>query len=232
MTTMLNGLSFQNQVNALGGAAFVIIGGFFAYQLFKSRDIAPCGARYETVTQMSLQKQGGALLAPGELQARVGIGERGVLEKATVVKIEGQSPIALKVNVGGPVPADTGATFLWSPSALAKATSACLSYTVYVPDDFDYARGGRLPGLFGGTPYAAQQNAQSGFSTRFTWDQNGGMGVAANFSDIGGTAQSPEPTRFGSDALLPRGQWVQIDQEIALNAPNAQNGTLRLCKIL
>jgi hypothetical protein len=226
---MLNGLSFKNQVNAVGGLAFLVIGGFFAYDLTRSRDAAPCGARYPVTTQISLTKADGTPLAPGELQARMGFGERGLFEKARVIKpVGGPAPYALDVKVGGPIDADTGAHFFWMPNGVAKAQSACLSYQVFVPVDFDYSRGGKLPGLFGGFARGGASANQSGFATRFAWDDQGAMSVEANFSDLGGSPQSPPPSVYSSNMLLPRGQWVQIDQEVALNAPNAQNGILRL----
>ena len=199
---MFNELSFKNQVNAVGGLAFVIIGGFFAYELGKSRDMPACGARYPVTTQISLQKNDGTPLAPGELQARMGFGERGLFEKATVIKTaDGPSPYGLDVKVGGAVDADTGAYFYWTPGGMGKATSACLSYQVLVPIDFDYARGGRLPGVYGGFAGGGNSPTQSGFATRFAWDELGAMSVEANFTDLGGTPQSPPPAQSVSAAL-------------------------------
>ena len=220
---MLNKLSFQNQVNAVGGLAFLVAGSFFAYELTRSRDAKPCDARYPSATQMSLQKSGGEILSPGELQARAGNGERGVLEKASVVKVTGApSPLALTVQVGGT--GDTGASFFWAPGGLQKATAACLSYHVFLPKDLDFALGGQLPGLFG----IARGANQRGFATRFTWDEQGGMGIEANLSDYDLTAPLTDSVFYRSQALLPRGRWVQVDQEVTLNTPNAQNGILRL----
>jgi hypothetical protein len=220
---MLEKLTFQNQVNAVGGLAFLVTGSFFAYEFGRSRDAKPCGTRYPSVTQMSLQKPTGEAMSPAELQARAGNGERGVLEKASVIKVVGApAPLALSVEIGGN--ADTGASFFWAPGGLQKATSACLSYQVFLPKDFDFAKGGQLPGLFG----IARNANQRGFATRFTWDEAGNIGVEANLSDYDLAAPLTDPVRYSSQSPMPRGRWVQLEQEITLNTPNAQNGMLRL----
>jgi hypothetical protein len=224
---MFKNLSFKNQVNAIGGAAFLITGGFFTYEFARSRDAAPCGARYLTTTQFSLQKLDGAPLAAGELQARVGTGERGILEKASVIKPDnGSATYALDVKVGGSIDADTGVSFSWSPTGMSRAQAACLSYQVFLPSDFDFARGGKLPGLFGGSATSTETSVQSGFATRFTWDQSGNMGIAAFLSDTGETASAS--LQYSANFQLPVGRWVQLDQEVTLNSPNTQNGILRL----
>lgn len=223
---MLQKLSFQNQVNAVGGLAFLVAGGFFAYELGRSRDAKPCGSRFPVATQMSLQKPNGTAMTPGELQARAGIGERGVLESTSVIKVTaGPALLVLDVKVGGPAASDTGAMFYWAPAGIAKASSACLSYQVFLPHDFDFANGGKLPGLYGLARGASQQR---GFATQFTWDQTGLMGLEANLSDYDPSASLNEPVAYRSSTTLARGRWVQIDQEVTLNSPNTQNGILRL----
>ena len=220
-------LNFQNQVNAIGGIAFLIVGGYFVAELTRSRETPPCSTRFPAATEMSLQKPNGVPLTSAELQARVGMGERGVIEKTAVRRAGGNQPLVLDVKLGGPNSHDSGTGFFWTPSGLKAPASACLAYNVQVPNDFDYGTGGVLPGLYGANSSAAA-GAQAGFAGRVTWSGSGALGVEADLSDFSLAAQSSQPVFFRSDAVLPRGRWVNIEQEIVLNSPNAKDGRLRL----
>ena len=222
--------NFKNQVNAVGGLSVAIVAGFFAYELGRSRDAPPCGLRFPSVTEMSLVKQGGAALSPGELQARAGIGETGMIEKASIVRVDGgPSPYALSVAVGGQVATDTGASFFWAPAGMTKATAACLSYDVFVPAKFDFARGGRLPGLFGGIFSGNLSTSQNAIGMHLTWDERGQIGLGGiSASGNGGAAASAMRLHYQSELEMPRGRWVRFEQEVAMNTPGAENGLLRL----
>ncbi len=220
-------LSFQNQVNAVGGLALLIVGGYFASELTRSRETPPCSTRFPAATQMSFQKTNGAPMTPAEFQARVGLGEHGVIEKTSVRRGDGFNALVLDVNVGGPPASDTGSGFFWTPAGLSKTTSACLAYSVYVPLDFEFGSGGMLPGLYGDAS-APASGGQSGFAARVTWGNTGIVGVDANVSDLMTVAQGGQPLRYISKGVeLPKGRWTSIEQEIILNSPNAKDGTLR-----
>ena len=219
-------LSFQNQVNAIGGFAFLIAGGYFVSEFTRSRETPPCSTRFPAATQMSFQKTDGAPMTPAEFQARVGMGEHGVIEKTAVRRTGGAYPLVLDVKIGGPGSGDFGAGFFWTPSGLQAPSSACLAYNVQVPQDFDYATGGMLPGLYGANPSAAA-GAQAGFAGRVMWSNSGAFGVETNLSDFN-MAQSGQPLLHRSVAVLPRGRWVSVEQEIVLNSPNAKDGLLKL----
>jgi hypothetical protein len=224
-------LSFKSKINLFAMATFLTLGGYAAYGLTRSTDADPCSLRYSAGTQISLTKPNGAPLMPAELQARVGIGERDMAEKASVVRLDkGPVPIALDVKVGGPVETDTGISFLWSPTGVVTAPSACLSYRLLLPSNFDFGRGGELPGLIGGvTGRTAGRDIESGFSSRFSWDERGGVGLnLATPSDK--PDQSPINTftvRSERGQLVP-GRWIDIEQELVLNEPSAKNGLVRL----
>jgi hypothetical protein len=221
-------LSFQNQVNAVGGLAILIVGGYFVSELTRSRETPTCSTRYPAATQMSFQKSNGAPMTPAEFQARVGLGEHGVVEKTVVRRGDGANALVLDVQVGGPPANDTGSGFFWSPAGLAKARSACLAYSVYVPYDFEFGAGGMLPGLYGDTR-APAAGGQSGFAARVTWGNSGIVGVDANLSDLATVEQGGQPLRYVSKGIeLPKGRWVMVEQEVGLNSPNARDGTLRL----
>ncbi len=77
-----------------------------------------------------------------------------------------------------------------NPLDITRATNASLEYSVYFPSDFDFVKGGKLPGLYGGHKGCSGGNAAvewvdalrsslsdafSCFSTRMMW-RTGGKG--------------------------------------------------------
>jgi hypothetical protein len=224
-------LSFKTKMNVVGFATFLTLGAYTAYGLTRSGDADPCTSRYPAGTQMSLAKSGGVALSPAELQARVGIGERDMTAKASVVKIDqGPSPLALDVKIGGPLATDTGISFLWAPSGVSKAPAVCLSYRVFAPADFDFARGGELPGLIGGvTGRTAGRDVESGFSTKFTWDERGTVGLDVSTPTDRAGVVLVDPMKYRSErTILARGRWVEVEQELKLNDGASPDGVIRL----
>jgi hypothetical protein len=69
-----------------------------------------------------------------------------------------------------------GAEFYAAPLNLARASNITLEYDVFFPADFDFVRGGKLPGLFGGhETCSGGDDALDCFSTRLMW-RSGGKG--------------------------------------------------------
>lgn len=67
-----------------------------------------------------------------------------------------------------------GAEFYASPLNLSDATNVTMEYSVYFPADFDWVKGGKLPGLYGGhTGCSGGVAAEDCFSTRLMWRQDG-----------------------------------------------------------
>lgn len=225
---MFGKLSFENQVNVVGGAVMVLIGGYVLTSWVKARDLPACQSSYPPPTQMSLLRTNEAPMSPAELQARIGFGERGVLENATVVKTDGPEGWALNVKVGNPKENGPAVSFHWSPANIGNATSACLSYSVFIPRDFGFSQGGYLPGIIGDLVSAPKpgSGSQSGFGSRPHWNDNGVIAVEANTGDaaVGEGGQMIA----SKDIRIARGRWVRIDQEVVLNTPNAQNGQVRV----
>lgn len=52
-----------------------------------------------------------------------------------------------------------------------------VEYEVYFPSDFDFVKGGKLPGFHGGnldcSGYSVVPNGKNCFSTRLMWRENG-----------------------------------------------------------
>ncbi|KAI8092688.1 uncharacterized protein BX664DRAFT_293900 [Halteromyces radiatus] len=68
-----------------------------------------------------------------------------------------------------------GIGFYARPLSLSRpAASLDFSYKVYFPKNFDFVKGGKLPGLFGGHEQCSDGTKSSTcFSTRFMWRENG-----------------------------------------------------------
>lgn len=67
-----------------------------------------------------------------------------------------------------------GANFYASPLNLAGARNVTLEYSVFFPADFNWVKGGKLPGLFGGhMGCSGGASARDCFSTRLMWRPQG-----------------------------------------------------------
>ncbi len=225
---MLPQTNFKNQVNAVGGLVFLVVGGYLTWDLTRSREIAACSARLGVATQMSFQKPDGSALSAAEFQARVGISERGIIEKTSIKRDIGERPLVLSVSLGGPVADDTGAGFSWSLPGLSKAKSACLSYNVFVPADFAFGDGGTLPGLFGQANGQTGEGIPGGAVAGLSWSDQGGINLVVRYTGLAMPVEAYRQTWWPSNATLPRGRWVRIEQEAVLNTPLMADGVARI----
>jgi hypothetical protein len=201
----------------------------------RSKEVAtPCSERYGVATQLSLQRGAGDLLSGAELQARLGGRDWGVAEHASVVKTPaGPRAVALHVNMPKPVSADkpSGLGFTWLMAEAQPARAVCLSYQVMVPKDFQYGESGVLPGIFGGVSATAPKDlpdfVNPSFGTHLQWAKDGRLVMrVATAGEIGAVGYE----QVGSEqvAMLERGKWQSIEQEIFLNADGQSNGLLRV----
>lgn len=101
-----------------------------------------------------------------------------------------------------------------------------LRYYVRFADGFDFVKGGKLPGLFGGVGASGGTvpNGVDGFSSRLMWRRQGEGEVYAYLptSETYGTS-----IQRGAWQFQP-GIWYKLDQEIKLNTPHLTDGQIRL----
>ena len=139
------------------GAALLVVlasGAAVLRSVFMPDEVAPCSTRYSQGTQLSLERSRGELLTAADLQARFGGDDWGLLDNARVVALKGD-PVKPAIEVRlAKVPGEAsransrfGMGFTWMPKAMHQTSSACLTYSVLLPSDFDFAKGGRLPSL-------------------------------------------------------------------------------------
>lgn len=186
-----------------------------------------CSERYATSMAFPLERDGVVLTAT-DIQARTGGKDAGLLENLSVARLKkGPSPVAMSVELpkGSAAPTSSvvpkgGISFPWQPRALKDKSTVCLSYQILLPSDFDFNLGGALPGLIG----QADQSTDR-FLVRLGWQQGGGISVT-NFVTLDG--KKFRQVADGEGATIPRGRWVQLDQEVVLNGADQENGILRV----
>jgi hypothetical protein len=97
-----------------------------------------------------------------------------------------------------------------------------LTYQVRFPDGFDFVKGGKLPGLFGGTVTSGRDipDGTNGFSTRYMWRRDGAGEVYAYLP----TSQEHGTSLGRGCWTFPTGRWSTVRQVVRLNTPGAADG--------
>ena len=216
--------------NLSGGAILVTVFAYMGYAFFRTDEVSTCATRYPAGKQFAFDSRAGKLLTPIELQGRAGPREWGILKNTLILK-SATSPnsASLQVNLATTGDDDdanrNGVGFTWQSSELAKATSACLSYSVLLPPKFAFAEPGYLPGLYSVSDDAEldAKSPNEGFAARVGWASGGAVGVEVRAPGAGSFWQGA-----ATSEQWPLGRWVPIEQEIALNSAGTGNGTLRL----
>lgn len=217
-----------------GGVLLIIgVGAVTAVKSFFKPAIEVCTARYGRTVKMNVERNGG-LMTPSDVQASVAGRDFGVMENVTVGRFEGAPSsagftVALKAGTSqadAERDAPGGMSFPWQPRTLPAGVKAgCLSYSVFLPPDFNFGDAGTLPGLFGVSPSQGAAKDER-FTTHLVW---GGGGVFAAHASLstkeGWLTDVANNDPFGP---LPRGRWVRIDQEVVLNTPGKDDGAVRV----
>ncbi|MGQ7249847.1 polysaccharide lyase [Halomonas sp. V046] len=144
---------------------------------------------------------------------------------------------ALRVGYpeGTSSPGDTevgGAGFYSAPEGFSGRDHACLRYAVRFEDGFDFVKGGKLPGLYGGeAPSGGDKvTGENGFSLRYMWRENG---QGELYEYVADSRESDDDSDYGDSVgrglfSFPTGQWVTLEQEVILNDPGQENGVVRV----
>lgn len=118
-----------------------------------------------------------------------------------------------------------GAQF-YADLGISPKNSLRLSYYLRFSENFDFVKGGKLPGLFGGAGNSGGDipNGSDGFSTRFMWRKNGAGEIYAYL---------PNSTEYGTSIgrgnwQFQRGKWHHLEQVVVLNQPNKNNGKIQV----
>ena len=108
---------------------------------------------------------------------------------------------------------------------LTPLDSRNLSYRVLFEKGFAFRRGGKLPGLAGGKANTGGNKATGdGWSARYMWDKKGSLSLYLYHLD----QKTDYGDRFQLKAKAIPGQWLQLEQEVSVNAPGKENGSIRI----
>ncbi|MDY7115670.1 hypothetical protein RAN53_04870 [Halomonas sp. SSL-5] len=195
--------------------------------------VAPCSARYPLVAT----PQPDLTAEDARAGVRQGFGTQrdwGVEDNVELLDADatglGEPGLRVHYPEGTSAPGDTekgGAGFYAAPTGLAGAERACLTYRVRFASGFDFVKGGKLPGLYGGdAPSGGDEvDGESGFSMRFMW-REAGQGELYEYV-------ASQDEEFGASVgrglwSFPTGEWVTIEQELVLNTPGEADGLARV----
>lgn len=113
----------------------------------------------------------------------------------------------------------------WKPHIGAQPDSLYYSYWVKFPENFDFVRGGKLPGIGSVAPRVGgvKPNGNDGWSVRVMWEKDGKPGQYVYHPD--------QPKNFGDffpwdTPPLEKGKWHQIKTFVRLNTPGKRNGVI------
>ncbi|TAA46054.1 polysaccharide lyase [Corallincola spongiicola] len=138
----------------------------------------------------------------------------------------------LRTNYPANIAGGTNSGILFDQK-FAAADEAVMQYRIKFGENFEWAAGGKLPGLAGGTgriPVGCTQNLntiENGFSARLMWRKRGDLVVYTYFPN----RLEPRQGNCGIDykfAEVEDNRWYTIRQYIKLNTPGQKNGVLRM----
>jgi hypothetical protein len=218
--------------NAIGILIGIVVVGYVVFSLFETTAEPSCAQTFPAPHRFALTSATGERHSPITLQARAGLREWGMTENIQTVPEPGMpGGAALQVRLAqtsaedaGGRPAN-GVSFRWTPPDVDKAQAACLSYRVWLPEDFAFGDGGILPGLFGGLSGidAADVDEETRFGAYLGWDRTG-AGIL--YAKLDGTRARKIGGR--SRFAVRQGRWTHIAQELVLNTPGETDGRVRV----
>lgn len=139
---------------------------------------------------------------------------------------DGQKWLRVNYAVGGIGPEQGGTGWRWP---IGKHRAAELSYTLRFNQDFDFVKGGKLPGLCGGPENVSggrPADGANGFSARLMWRRDG-RGEAYVY-------HKNQPEKYGEsfafpdDFRFPTGKPVGVRLAVGMNTGGQRDGILRV----
>jgi hypothetical protein len=109
---------------------------------------------------------------------------------------------------------------VYLPRVGGALDEAYLRYWLRLPTDFAFVKGGKLPGLFGGSKVSGgeEPDGTDGFSTRLMWRSAGAGEVYLYAPGNAGASLGRGSWRW------PTGKWACVEQHVALNEADRDNG--------
>lgn len=119
-----------------------------------------------------------------------------------------------------------GGTQLYLDWVHGAVDQAYLSYWLKFEKGFDFVKGGKLPGLFGGRVTSGRHipDGADGFSTRYMWRARGRAEVYSYLP----TSVAHGTSLGRGDWSWPTGTWTNIEQHVELNTPGTDDGLVEV----
>ncbi|MGH7640933.1 MAG: polysaccharide lyase [Candidatus Dormibacteria bacterium] len=115
-----------------------------------------------------------------------------------------------------------GGAQVCEPFSSGPRTSATLSYQVRFPVGFQFVKGGKLPGLYGGVePFSGGRHNSAGWSTRLMWRAGGAGEIYAYIAGVNGYGLDLGRGDFTWPA---DGQWHTVTLHVVVNTPGHSDG--------
>jgi hypothetical protein len=147
-----------------------------------------------------------------------------------IIQFENDHVVKLSLNRGKAGPF-TGCN--WKIPFPEQVENAVLSYKVFFQDGFDFVKGGKLPGLAGGTGNTGGliPNGYDGWSVRFMFKEHGSLCAYIYSVKMEGQFGDKEFFKHSGNLIyLKTGTWNTITLNLTMNSPDKEDGIV-LCKV-
>jgi hypothetical protein len=145
-----------------------------------------------------------------------------------VVAADGAHALEVDYPAGGVGPQATGAQWMME---LSPRDEYSLEYRLRFAADFDWVRGGKLPGLAGGRTPSGGHYDPDGFTARYMWRPNGRLVLYLYWAGQASSRQR-EGAQYAEDLdtgrTLERGREYVLRQYVRLNRPGQPDGVVRV----
>lgn len=134
----------------------------------------------------------------------------------------GSASPAVTRDAGAPC----GGVNFYATLGMKPCDTLYLQYYLKFSKNFDFVKGGKLPGLYAGTENNGGKvpDGTNGFSTRYMWRKDGAGEMYAYLptSDIHGTSMGRGSWNFEPNV------WYKMEQCVILNKPGKTNGKIKI----
>ena len=148
------------------------------------------------------------------------------LERASIVATEQGRSLRVRYPRGSVGPGEGGAQFVVKLPP-GHDELRC-SYRVRFAAGFDFVRGGKLPGLVGGSRPTGGKPRDDGFSARLMWRVSGAAVQYVYYPGQTSTYGVDLPYLLaGGPARFHPGAWHRVEHRLVMNTPGQANGVLQ-----
>ena len=149
-----------------------------------------------------------------------------VVGRAAVVAAERGMALRVLYPRGSVGPSQGGAQFF--VGVAGEHDELYCSYRVRFAPGFDFVRGGKLPGLVGGSHPTGGKPADDGFSARLMWRPDGAVVQYVYHPRQTSTYGVDLPYLLdGAPARFSPGVWHRVEHRVVMNTPGQANGFLQ-----